>query len=163
MLAAKDEITEALHRYCRGMDRIDNELAARTWHADGTADYGDLYRGSGSGFVEWVSAQHARMAGHSHQLANVLIRVDLDAGTATSEAYVTVVLHADRDGQLVEIRSCGRYLDRWSHRGGRWAIDDRVYLNDLGSVRAVDQAADVSERISRDRRDPSYAYVDPAP
>jgi len=38
-LAATQAITDVLHRYCRGLDRMDREMAESVWHAGGTADY----------------------------------------------------------------------------------------------------------------------------
>lgn len=35
-LAAKWAITEVIHRYCRGLDRMDKALALSCWHPDGT-------------------------------------------------------------------------------------------------------------------------------
>ena len=55
----KQEIRDALSRYCRAMDRRDEPLAAATWHADGTADYGQsIFVGSGAGFAKWVTEIH---------------------------------------------------------------------------------------------------------
>ena len=55
--------------------------------------------------------------------------VDVDGDRAVSEAYVTVALRtADPSSDsLVDIVSRGRYLDRWSQRHGRWAIDARRF------------------------------------
>ena len=49
----------------------------------------------------------------------------------------------------------GRYLDRWSRREGRWAIDRRVYLHDFGGVREI-TGSTLPETGRRDRADPSY-------
>jgi len=52
-----------------------------------------------------------------------------------------------------------RYLDRWSRRAGRWAIDHRVWVLDFD-----EQDRPVTARPpgggSRDRSDPSYALFD---
>src|SRR2546423_1369381 len=93
VLLAKQAISEVLDGYCRGLDRMDRDLALTTWHDGGTADYGELYSGTGAGFIDWVFVQHAALALHSHQIANRLIAVDGDR--AASEAYVTVTLLTD--------------------------------------------------------------------
>jgi hypothetical protein len=56
-----------------------------------------------------------------------------------------------------DIFSRGRYVDRWSRREGRWAIDHRVYLNDWTSF--VPVPAEPTSPITgrRDGEDPSYA------
>jgi hypothetical protein len=97
-LVAKQEITEALHRYCHSVDRYDRETLLAVWHPDGTADYGDeLYQGSAGGLVDWLWATHASTLARSHQVTNILI--ELDGDTARSESYVTVALRfPDPDG-----------------------------------------------------------------
>lgn len=162
-LAAKQAITEVLHRYCRGLDRMDRAMAESVWHADGTADYGPMFNGTGRGFVEWVWAAHAGFARHSHMVANPLIEVDPAAGTAASETYVSVWLRtAPHDGVVTDIHGRGRYVDRWSRRDGVWAIDHRRYVDDLQDVRSAPASAinDGSTATGRrDRTDPSYETV----
>jgi len=157
-LVAKQAITEVIYRYCRGLDRMDREMALSIWHDDGTADYGEYYRGTGAGFVEWVWGSHASFERHSHQITNILIELR-DENHAVSEAYVTAALRQrTADGQVVDITSRGRYVDRWSCRNGRWAIDHRINVGDIQTVRtsAADVADDSASTARRDRDDPSY-------
>ena len=158
-LAAKQAITEVIYKYCRALDRMDLELAATIWHPGGTADYGpSMYQGTGAGFVTWVWEQHAAMLAHSHQITNVLIEVDGDR--AASEAYVTAALRTQSGpGEPIEIVSRGRYVDRWSHRDGRWAIDHRRFAEDFTTIMAVPSAVPEPLMTSsrRDTTDPSYA------
>lgn len=152
----RQAITDQIYRYCRAMDRIDHELGYSIWHEDGTADYGKaVYVGSGRGFVDQVCAQHAQMLVHSHQVSNVII--ELDGDHAASEAYVTARLRMERGGKLLQIVVSGRYLDRWSRRGGRWAIDHRQSVIDMDEIREVVPMKD--HQIRRDRSDPSYAVL----
>jgi len=155
-LLAKQAITEQIYRYCRAMDRIDNDLGKTVWHADGLADYGSIFQGTGHEFIEWVAIGHSTTAGHSHQVSNILIEVSGD--TATSEAYVTAALRRRADGRLVQMTIRGRYLDRWSRRDGRWAIDKRRYVHDFDDVREI---TEISREgwSARDRSDPLYALV----
>lgn len=123
-LLAKQAITEALHSYCHGLDRFDRGLAD-IWHEGGTADYGDIFQGTGAGFLDWVWPVHETFEVTSHQVTNILVSVDGD--TATSETYVTVCL---RNAE-VDIVNRGRYSDRWSLRAGRWGVDHRIYTDDI--------------------------------
>jgi len=162
-LVAKQAITDVIYTYCRALDRMDWDLAQTVWHPDGTADYGaGMYQGTGPGFLEWVWTQHAGMMGHSHQITNILI--DVDGAHAASEAYVTAALRlpADDGAQATEIVSRGRYVDTWSRRGGRWAIDHRRFAEDFTSTYQVTamEPADAELRTGRrDRDDPSYAAL----
>ncbi|MEU4654811.1 nuclear transport factor 2 family protein [Streptomyces sp. NPDC023723] len=156
-LTAIQEITEVLHRYCRGLDRMDRAVADTVWHSDGTADYGPDYRGSATGFLDFVWEYHAQLAGHSHLVSNVLVELDDTAGTAASETYVSVWLRTRPvDGIVTDLFHRGRYVDRWSRRAGVWAIDHRVYAGDL--YREVAQPATAGTEFSgtRNTTDPSY-------
>ena len=159
-LLAKQAITEVLHRYCRGLDRMDRSLADSVWHPGGTADYGPMFQGTGSEFLDWVWAAHQGFARHSHMVTNVLIEVDLGAGTAISESYVAVWLRSrPKDGAVADVINRGRYLDRWSRRGDTWAIDHRRYVDDLqllprGPATEFNDGTTATGR--RDRSDPSF-------
>jgi hypothetical protein len=156
-LAAKQAITEVLHRYCRGLDRMDRALADTVWHPGGTADYGPGYRGSAFGFLDFVWDYHVQFESHSHLVSNVLIEVENAAGTAASETYVSVWLRTPpADGLLTDMFHRGRYVDRWSRRDGVWGIDHRTFLGDL--YREVQQPAPAPAEPwgRRDPSDPSY-------
>lgn len=153
----RQAITDQIYRYCRAMDRIDHELGYSIWHEDGTADYGaDVFVGSGRDFVDHVCIQHGHLAVHSHQVTNIVI--ELDGDTASSEAYVTARLRMERGGKLLQMVVLSRYLDRWSKRADRWAIDHRVTVMDMDEVREVTPMKQ-HDRGRRDSGDPSYAVL----
>jgi SnoaL-like domain len=168
--AAKLAITEVIYSYCRAVDRMDRALAATLFHPGATADYGPTFRGSAEGLIENLWANHAKLLGHSHQVTNILIEVDGDRAGSESYAHGTLWSATD-DGVLVVLTALGRYIDRWSRRDGRWAIDDRRFVYDLvySSTPAVAPEAgeNVLARLAagrdprqtagrRDRTDPSY-------
>lgn len=157
-LQNKQEIYEALCKYCRGLDRMDKELAYSIWHKDGTAHYHDMYEGVGHGFVDWVWEAHALMERHSHQIANHIIIVDGDA--AKSETYVTVTLWTlpDKENNQQEIIGRGRYLDQWSKRNGKWAIDHREHILDMQTINDLNRGY-VNKVSSRDASDPSFRLL----
>ncbi len=161
-LIAKQDIRDALSRYCRAMDRRDEPLAAALWHPEGTADYGEgIFTGTGAGFATWVTEIHAGFDRTSHQITNVLCHVSGER--AVSEAYVTVALWSlpDASGAVTQVSSRGRYLDRWSHQHGRWAVDERNYLEDYTTYQQFEKATlgGASPRATRDHDDPSYALL----
>jgi SnoaL-like protein len=175
-LAAKQAITEAIYRYCRGLDRLDRELFESVWHSDATVDYGVTYSGSAAGLVDnfWVS--HPKLTGHSHQVTNILIEVDGDR--AASESYCIGTLWKVNDaGVLTQLRAVGRYLDTWSCRDGVWAIDHRKFVYDAVFPSSHPVPADTTgdyimglaakrdpmdTQGRRDRTDPSYEVLDTA-
>ena len=158
VMVAKQAITEAIFRYCRGVDRMDRALALSVWHPGGGADYTPWYNGDAAGLVDWLWAAHATVAAHAHQIHNLLIEVEGDH--AASESYFTVVLRLERpDGRLLDRVIRGRYLDRWSRRAGVWAIDDRRVVQDLESVTEVRTTATSDGAARRGPDDPSYALL----
>ena len=158
VLLDKQALRDVLSRYCRGLDRMDKEMAYAVWHDDGTAFYDGIFEGTGHGFIDWVWEAHAAMERHSHQITNLLCEIDGDR--ATSESYVTVVLwtRPDQQGQQHELVGRGRYLDRWSRREGQWAIEHRIHLLDQSSSFPLTRA-DVSAGSTRDLKDLSYDYI----
>jgi hypothetical protein len=127
-LAAKQEITEVLHRYCQAMDRIDNDLGYRVWHDDGTVDYEGTFQGTGREFVDWVLDQHRKMVKTFHQVTNVMI--ELDGDRAESECYAFACNRVgDRDFVMR-----GRYLDSFTRRDGEWRIQHRRFVSDIMQV-----------------------------
>lgn len=159
MGATKDRqaITDLIYRYCRAMDRIDHELGYSIWHEDGLADYGaEVFQGTGRGFIDWVCESHRPMLAHSHQVTNVIIELNDDR--AASEAYVTANLRMEREGKVIQMTVWGRYIDRWSKRGGRWGIDKRMSVTDFDEVREV-TAMRQHPWGRRDRDDPSYEVL----
>lgn len=156
-VADRQAITEQIYRYCRAMDRIDHALGYSVWHEGGTADYGpDIFQGTGRSFVDHVCIQHAATLAHSHQMSNIVI--ELDGDVAGSESAVTANLRIEREGALMQITVWSRYVDSWSKRGGRWAIDHRIAINDFDEIRAV-KPLRTTMRGSRDRSDPSYTVL----
>ncbi len=161
-------ISQALYRYCRGMDRMDAELTLTCFTPDAQLDYTSLFRGTAAGFVEWLWPIHARMVGHTHSISNILFGVAGD-GAPTTEAYVMTTLRMEHDGALVDLVSTGRYLDRWVDSADGWVIGARSYIGDLATVRPVVKA-DLSAvlprlpgphpvRSARSHDDHSYALL----
>ncbi len=153
----RQQITELLYRYCRAVDRTDEELGYTIWHDGAEADYGRIYRGSGRGCIDLICASHRRAIVHSHQITNIIIEFQGDI--ARSEAYVTSGMRLMDGDQLKQITTRGRYLDRWSRREGRWGIDKRVFVNDFDDIRSA-ASAFVQPTFRLDRGDPSYAFFE---
>src|SRR5262249_59759219 len=126
------------------------------WHADGSADYRGMFSGSADALLDWMWKLHAHMETHSHQLTN--LRIELAGDRAASESYVTVALRSKAGRSAArDILSRGRYVDRWSRRAGRWAIDHRIYLNDWTTSLAVPSEPLMPITGRRDAEDASYA------
>jgi len=156
-LLDKQAITEAIYTYCRAVDRLDISLGHSIWHEDGIADYGaDYYQGPGRGVIDLICQHHENLISHSHQVTNILI--DLDGDRAGSEAYVSGSMRVQRDGKIQHMGVWARYLDSWEKREGRWGLMRRETVFDHEEIREVTPMGR-SLAFTRDRSDPSYAYV----
>jgi len=156
-LADRAAITDLIYRYCRSVDRLDIPLGHSIWHEDAYADYGkDVYQGNGRGVIDHICAQHLHTLHHSHQVSNIILKLNGDrAGT---ESYVTATLRMKRGEQLLQMSVWGRYIDSWSRRNGRWGIDKRLSIRDFDEVREVKAMMD-HDVGRRDHTDPSYTAV----
>ena len=156
-LIAKQEITEVIYSYCRAVDRLDFELASTLWHPDGTTVYEGAFEGTGADFVAGMKKTHEeRFVGHSHQVSNILI--ELDGDRATSESYVTATLRTRPEEEHGEYVVRGRYIDTWSRRDSRWAIDHRLFVFDMSEMRTIQPPYhQASESSRRGEDDGSYA------
>jgi hypothetical protein len=150
------QILDCLHRYTRGMDRLDRELARSAYHADAIDDHGGFVANVDD-FLDWAFEYHANQIRHQHYVSNH--SVELDGDTAHTETYYTFV-GTDRDEtKPLEIVG-GRYLDRFERRDGHWAIAARVCVEEwrvlVPSALSSRVAAAVGRGVTRDRDDVSY-------
>ena len=157
-LLAKEEIREVILRYGRGFDRFDRTLVESVWHPGGWAEMGDHFSGDGLAFVAWCWPQHEGSDGMAHQMLSSLINVEGER--ASSETYVFVKIRMPKDGGFFDHEQFGRYLDEWSYRGGRWAIDRRRYIPEMMEQRDA-PGATPSPFVRRGLEDPSYALDPP--
>jgi hypothetical protein len=167
-LLDRQAIRDCLTRYCRGMDRMDDEITLSAYHPDAIDDHGGIAAGPGP-FVDWANETHRQ---HSSLMQHMLTNhsCEIDGDTAHAETYwLAVARH--KDGQSVTL-SGGRYLDRLEKRDGRWAIAARKCLVEwCGTPRmepmpeANRKAMSLAGEPRRDRQDPSYERpltIDPA-
>ncbi len=146
-VVAKLAITDVLHRYARGLDRMDIPMTLSCWHPGGTDDHAPLFSGTAAGFVEWLWPVHAAMTMTRHVVTNVMIEVNGDK--AASECYWTVTLRPrDEEGQLYNQIGQGRYIDQFEKIDGVWAIRHRQSIGDRWHYRGpVDENAPVKQLI----------------
>jgi len=159
-LGARAEITDCLHRYTRGMDRLDRELARSAYHDDAIDDHAGFVADV-EAFLDWAFDYHASQVRHQHHLTNITIDLDLSVVPAVAhvESYYTFVASYGDDAAPVFLTG-GRYLDRMERRAGRWAIAARVctaeWRTKVPSKLTMDAAAVLAPGFARDRSDVSY-------
>jgi hypothetical protein len=151
-------IHDALHRYARGVDRVDDELIASVFHEDARIYSPRGVLGPGE-FIAWYLAQ-PRRAISQHFISNVT--VTWEGAVARTESYFWAVTGSEAG--LTLRTSTGRYVDRFEQRGSGWRIMIRTILPEWSRVSDVSEgtlpAAAARHRGSRDRADPSYLGSD---
>jgi hypothetical protein len=135
---------------------------ASAYHPGAVDDHG-RFRGPAADFIEFVNGAdgiggvHDAYTVHQHYLLNHF--VDLNGDEAHSETYYLFAAELADSGRLVLMG--GRYLDRLTHRDGRWGISVRRVVAEW----VTDAAAGVGlppgrmaefTRGSFDRNDASY-------
>jgi SnoaL-like domain len=116
VLLDKQAIYDAMMRYCRGVDRCDEDLMRSIFHGDARA-----FDTSAWEFVKhFVPDNRAATTFTVHAIANMTIEVEGDR--AFSEAYFITYAGRDEGGREVVDAFCGRYVDRWERRGGNWGV-----------------------------------------
>lgn len=127
-LLDRDAIRDCLYRYCRGIDRLDEEALRSAYWPDATDCHG-AYRGTATGFID-VALEKLKSAGRMvHVLGNILIELHGDAAAAESY-FVAFQEERSADGLPHETLLCGRYVDRMEKRGGEWRIAARTVTYD---------------------------------
>ncbi|MDR2856680.1 MAG: nuclear transport factor 2 family protein [Novosphingobium sp.] len=155
-IADRLAIMDRIYRYCRSVDRLDVPAGHSVFHEDGHADFGESYVGTGRGWIDFICEEHRKFLHHSHQVTNIILEVDGD--TAGSESYVFATLQRQDGDTVFQHEFWARYVDKWSKRGGDWAIDRRDCIVDYGVIREVTPIGS-DPRSRRDAGDPSYAVL----
>jgi hypothetical protein len=125
---AKQQITDCLVRYCRGVDRCDADMLKSAYWPDATDNHG-TFNGNAHAFVDWLIPALKGMDRTMHQISNVYI--ELDGPAARAETYCQAYHElSGPDGGKVEMIVGGRYLDRLERRGSVWKIAHRLYVMD---------------------------------
>ena len=128
-LLDKQEIYEVLCRYCRAIDRHDEDLMRSVYHPD-ALDHHGMFDGKASDFCEFFMRREVRggLKGASHRITNVLI--ELKGDVAHSECYYHAYIRSENEGQDYLYLVDGRYLDRFERRNGVWKIAERYCVFD---------------------------------
>lgn len=134
-LLAKQEIADVIHRYARGIDRMDFDLVRSCYHPDAYDDHGSM-RGSVDEFIAGAREFLPKFVATMHFMGNMLI--DLDGDVARAETYA-VAYHREQlaDGSGRDDIWGIRYVDRFERRDGNWLIAYRVVAQEWRRVDPV--------------------------
>ncbi len=161
-LLSRPVLQELLTAYCRGVDRLDEQLLASIFHDDATVVTG-TFNGPGEQFPREIVAfcrEHTERTIHTVNNHWFDIRGD----DAVAECYVIAVQTAKNDsGELQDTLTGGRYLTRFARRSGEWKIAQHTFVMDWNLTQpctAVFDQGMFGDMVqgTRGAEDPVYAF-----
>ena len=121
MLLHRQDISDCLARFSRGIDRFDKDLFLSAFHKDAEISAGPFVGGPAD-LYEWAAQMHEQgQVATQHNLLNH--SCDLDGDTAHTETYYLFVGRNRDDSNWM---AGGRYIDRLECRDGEWKISLRT-------------------------------------
>jgi len=154
-LLDESELRALSATYMRGLDRLDEALVRSVFADDATTHYGSFTGGPGE-MAAMAMAALGNYRTTQHQLGQINLRIDGDAGTG--EVYFQAFHQHATEG--FDRFICGRYVDRYARRDGRWLMTHRTEVVDWTRTEPI--ADDYftlrphTVRGARDRSDLSY-------
>ena len=159
------EIQHRVHQFCRAIDRLQLESLHDVFHEDAHHNHG-VYKGDINGFIEFTRERHKAVPYSSHHVGNTLIEF-ADRDNAFVETYFLIwqsvtpqsglFTGSTEGGQAFEVFSSGRYIDHFSRKNGRWAIQDRTVVPGA-TTKMTDPAPPLGgdfAQATRDENDPA--------
>jgi hypothetical protein len=159
---AEREIRAAMTRYCRGIDRLDEDLIRSAYHRDSYDDHG-TYVGDGYAFAaDVVPKMREVFETTMHVLGNS--HIEFDGAVAAVETYF-VAYHVLRGKPRRMMTFAGRYADRFELRDGAWKVASRTVILDWDEVRDMGETNPAEMRSAfttgrRDRGDLVYSLLE---
>lgn len=150
-LLDRAQISDLIHLYCRGVDRVDEATLRSIYHDDAVEDRGaDLFIGKAQDWVGWTIDLLPAFALTQHCILNILL--DVDGDVADGESYFNAYHRFDSPDRAAaeealsaqggsaddlawpeggtDLILAGRYLDRFTRRDGVWKISYRKMICD---------------------------------
>jgi SnoaL-like domain len=163
-LLDRQDISDCLTRFSRGMDRFDRDIYLSAFHDDAVIAAGPFV-GSAADCWDWAKPMHeaGQVLTHHSLLNNT---VEIADNTAHSETYYQFVARnhpwEEGGGETVMLAG-GRYIDRLERRDGEWKIALRTNIIEWSCLQPslplpFGDVPDIGANgvSARDRSDPSY-------
>ena len=157
-LRDRKDILDCVHRYSRGIDRRDAEMAKSAYHPDARDDHGHFIGGAHD-FIDWLLPSHDRSqwASLQHYVTNHSVEINGDMAHGETY-YIFVGRQANNEVQV----HGGRYIDRFERRAAKWAIADRVCVYEWGLTPET-AAWGLANKVLGHRNKEDLSYARPLP
>jgi hypothetical protein len=150
-LADRAEIQDVLYRWCRAIDRLDEDGMRSVFHADAIDNHGPFVGGVDA-LVAWIGERHRTIPFSMHLISNILIEFASE-DSALVETYIFATLRYSAEGKAglaaftggtsgsvgaaTDAMSWARYIDRFERRAGEWRIARRTVAFDSSMMADV--------------------------
>ena len=131
-LVAKQDITELIYLYMRGLDRWDDVLLRSLFTADAWCEYGFL-NGSANACIYFALGALKDHTANQHMVGNILLEIEGDE--AFGEVYFNAYHKVKTGNGFEDIIIAGRYLDRYELSDGGWKFAYRSEVVDWSHSR----------------------------
>ena len=138
-LLDKQAIYEVVARFMRACDRGDPDDLRTCYHPGAIEDHAGGYVGDAQAWIDTIvpTLTHPKTL-MTHVLTNVLIEVRGDV--ASSEAYVTTTGRRPIEGELLDVQTLARCIDRFERRDGEWRIAHRTLVMEWCTERPTSES-----------------------
>lgn len=159
-LCHQQQITDVLHRYCRGIDRLDQALVRSCYHHDATDEHGS-FSGGVEDYLQWCWKLLQRYDRTMHYLTNIL--VEFEGDYAQAESYGVAMHEGDPNHQSRNLTVGFRFIDIFERRDGHWKIIKRVATTEWTQINTAESRFAIAPELrrgTRDKRDALYQAWD---
>ena len=151
ILQDRADISDCLIRYCRGVDRLDWELAESAYFPDAIDNRGAI-TACPADYLALSRKKIEPCLWTSHNSSNIAI--DMDGDIAQTEGYVMTFVGSP-DGNDVTIGGA-RYISKFERRDGEWRLIRQETAMDYRFTTPVEILPPGALRGRRDKTDRSY-------
>lgn len=144
-------------RYCRAVDRMDEELLRSCYHADAHDEHGS-FSGGIDEYVAWLWPLLARYRTTMHLVGNLVVEPD-GPDQARAETYGVAVHRGGSDDPKLNLVTGFRFVDRFTCPAREWRIARRVAVTEWSLEVPAQRWWPLPDHLrqgTRDRSDPTY-------
>jgi len=156
-LLDREAIRDCLYRYCRGIDRADEQALRSAYWPDATDQHG-AYHGSAEGFIAQALPKLRAGGRRVHTISNILIELHGDIAAVESSFFA---LQTSAKAPTHETFLCGRYVDRFEQRDREWRVAARTVVYDWLEERTRTELSDTPKLFGARRPNGGLAPADP--
>jgi ketosteroid isomerase-like protein len=140
-LLDREAIRDCMYRYCRGIDRADEDALRSAYWPDATDRHG-RYSGPVEGFFQMALETFKSGPRNIHQVSNILIEFESETSAVVESYFNALQRGTGADGAVSQFLLAGRYCDVFEKRGDEWRVAQRVVVYDWVEEQVPPQGAE---------------------